>query len=94
MCKLGPLSASPRPLGFCITARHCALTYTSLGKDNYDQVEIPLRLGRIPIQIRDEEYDGPKSIVACVHVSMKLRLDRWLGRQKVLYIVDAGFNHE
>ncbi|KAI4762943.1 hypothetical protein E4T52_08506 [Aureobasidium sp. EXF-3400] len=60
-----------------------------LGDQNYDQAKIPYSIGSIPICTDNDGLGGGETIVARVHVNTALRLQRWLGVQKRLYIVDA-----
>jgi hypothetical protein len=61
----------------------------STGDQNYDQAKIPYSIGSIPICTDNDGLGGGETIVARVHVNTALRLQRWLGVQKRLYIVDA-----
>ncbi|KAL1301850.1 hypothetical protein AAFC00_006035 [Neodothiora populina] len=58
-------------------------------QNNLTQVPIPLKPGRVPIGAEDDVCRETGSVVARVHISMGLRLQRWLGLQKRLYIIDA-----
>ena len=58
-------------------------------QNNYAQVSIPMKPGRIPIQADEDEFGSPKTVAIRVHISMGLRVQRWLGLQKRLYIVDS-----
>ncbi|THW26083.1 hypothetical protein D6D02_00463 [Aureobasidium pullulans] len=60
-----------------------------LGDQNYDQAKIPYSIGSIPICTGNDGFGGGETVVARVHVNTALRLQRWLGMQKRLYIVDA-----
>ncbi|KAH0291653.1 hypothetical protein M436DRAFT_62900 [Aureobasidium namibiae CBS 147.97] len=60
-----------------------------LGNQNYDQAKIPYSIGSIPICTGNDGFGGGETVVARVHVNTALRLQRWLGVQKRLYIVDA-----
>jgi hypothetical protein len=62
---------------------------TTPGDQNYDQAKIPYSIGSIPIYTDNDGLGGGKTVVARVHVNVALRLQRWLGMQKRLYIVDA-----
>ncbi|KAI4842917.1 hypothetical protein E4T45_08845 [Aureobasidium sp. EXF-8846] len=60
-----------------------------LGDQNYDQAKIPYSIGSISIYTDNDGLGGGETVVARVHVNVALRLQRWLGIQKRLYIVDA-----
>ncbi|KAH0359351.1 hypothetical protein KCU65_g10015, partial [Aureobasidium melanogenum] len=60
-----------------------------LGDQEYDQAKIPYSIGSIPICTGNDGLGGGETVVARVHVNTALRLQRWLGMQKRLYIVDA-----
>ncbi|KAG9520610.1 hypothetical protein KCU93_g7679, partial [Aureobasidium melanogenum] len=60
-----------------------------LGDQEYDQAKIPYSIGSIPICTGNDGLGGGETVVARVHVNAALRLQRWLGMQKRLYIVDA-----
>ncbi|KAI4834329.1 hypothetical protein E4T44_08896 [Aureobasidium sp. EXF-8845] len=62
---------------------------TTLGDQNYDQAKIPYSIGSISIYTDNDGLGGGETVVARVHVNVALRLQRWLGIQKRLYIVDA-----
>jgi len=64
-------------------------TDDSTGNQNYDQAKIPYSIGSIPICTGNDGFGGGETVVARVHVNTALRLQRWLGVQKRLYIVDA-----
>jgi hypothetical protein len=59
------------------------------GDRNYDQAKIPYSIGSIPIYTDNDGLGGGETVVARVHVNAALRLQRWLGVQKRLYIIDA-----
>jgi len=61
----------------------------STGDRNYDQAKIPYSIGSIPICTGNDGFGGGETVVARVHVNTALRLQRWLGVQKRLYIVDT-----
>jgi hypothetical protein len=79
----------PRSTWFGHTdSQRISLTAPS-GDQNYDQAKIPYSIGSIPICTGNDGMGGGETVVARVHVNTALRLQRWLGVQKRLYIVDA-----
>lgn len=62
--------------------------FTSGDTNNLVQVSIPKKPGRVPVKADEDDFGGPKTVVARVHISMGLRLQRWLGLQKRVYILD------
>lgn len=68
---------------------HCNTDREVIGHQQIDQVTIPYSMGSIPIKTGTGGFGGGHTVVARVHVNMALRVQRWLGMQKQLYIVDA-----
>lgn len=64
-----------------------ALTLNADAHNIVDKINIPISPGRIPIRVEEDEF---ATVVARVHVSMALRVFRWLGVQKTLYVVYTG----
>ncbi|KAI4715433.1 hypothetical protein E4T48_08382 [Aureobasidium sp. EXF-10727] len=58
------------------------------GDRQIDQAPIPYSMRSIPIKTSTGGFGGG-TVVARVHVNIGLRVQRWLGVQKRLYIVDA-----
>lgn len=71
------------------TKQFANLTDFWAGDQEYDQAKIPYSIGSIPICTGNDGLGGGETVVARVHVNAALRLQRWLGMQKRLYIVDA-----
>lgn len=64
------------------------MTNAPLGEDDLCEVTIPMMWGRIPIRAGRDDSGGPKTEAIRIHVSMSLRLQRWLGFQKTLYVIN------
>ncbi|KEQ98418.1 hypothetical protein AUEXF2481DRAFT_86387 [Aureobasidium subglaciale EXF-2481] len=60
-----------------------------IGDQSIDQEPIPYSMRSIPIKTGTGGFGGGDAVVARVHVNLGLRMQRWLGMQKRLYIVDA-----
>lgn len=56
-----------------------------VGREYIEEVPIPFRPGRLPIRV-----DGPENLVALVNISAGLRIQRWIGEQKNLYVLGAS----
>ncbi|KAK8213487.1 hypothetical protein M8818_002789 [Zalaria obscura] len=59
-----------------------------VGGKSPPEVAIPRKPGRLPIRLQGTE-DGPETFVASVNISTELRLSRWLGHHKILYVAGA-----
>ncbi|CAD0087921.1 unnamed protein product, partial [Aureobasidium vineae] len=55
--------------------------------EKIEPVTIPSK-GSLAICTGDDGFGGGKTVVARVHINMALRLQKWLGLQQQLYIVD------
>jgi len=55
--------------------------------EKIEQAPIPSK-GSLAICTGDDGFGGGKTVVARVHINMALRLQKWLGLQQQLYIVD------
>ncbi|KEQ60176.1 uncharacterized protein M437DRAFT_77609 [Aureobasidium melanogenum CBS 110374] len=88
--KLMRIEAEPRDFVYVYDyIINCNADREGTGHQHIDQVTIPYSMRSVPIKTGTGGFGGGHTVVARVHVNMALRVQRWLGMQKQLYIVDA-----
>lgn len=62
-------------------------TNSAPDSEKIEQAPIPSK-GSLAISTGDNGFGGGETVVARVHINLALRLQKWLGLQQQLYIVD------